>query len=95
MKIEVWILTSDTCHNGTQCDVYGTLEELNDTLMFIMEDDAKEDKKLKELIDSGDIDCAWDYWEDHHRCYLDTYSAESREIEVAMPDRDELVKALQ
>jgi hypothetical protein len=89
MKIKIWTFAYDANHVGTGCEVFTSQAKLRGRLLEIMKpaeiDEAQPRKVIRDLIDQGDVDLAWEYWEDNCRDPMDTYSIDEHDIEATLP----------
>ena len=84
MKVKIHILSEDTDANGTSSTLFGTEAELTKALVDIMQA-SNPSPKVEKLIKAGEIEEAWNEWEDNERDPLDTYSVDAQEVEVPIP----------
>lgn len=80
IKLTVYLLASDTRHDGTSVQAFGTKEERDRALLAIMIE-HEGDQMLKELIAAKDLDGAWSHWQEDLVDPMNTYAVEEQEVE--------------
>lgn len=88
MKLTLYSLATDT-RDGTTSEVFATKALLDQRLKEIIEehiaesgDDSNTVRQLREYLAAGEIDEAWEFYEEHYRDAFDTYSIETHDIEL-------------
>jgi aspartate/glutamate racemase len=89
MKITVYTLTSNTVENGLESEVFTKEKDLKRAQIAIMtpgeDDDSEFATDITEMLKDGEIEEAWEYWEENVKSEKDTYLIDSQEIEVEVP----------